>query len=89
MSEYITLSDMDLPWDNTNPKEHFGTMLESLCKVAPSAHVKIYKFIGSGGGWPQGDVIVLRDEAKAVLEFFGMDESDQEWWISESTPLIA
>lgn len=89
MNDYIILDDMDLPWDDMDPKEHLGTMLESLSKVAPSAHVRIRKFIGSGGGWPQGDVIVLREEAKSVLAFFGMDEADIEWWVSESAPLIA
>lgn len=87
MKEYMRIIDIDMPWDNTDPNENFGTMLQKLRKVAPSSFVQVWKYEGSGGGWPQGEIIVLREEARAVLEFFGHDEEDQEWWLSDMVPL--
>lgn len=89
MNNYVIIDDIDLPWDNTDPNENFGTMLEKLTKTAPSAFVQVWRYVGSGGGWPQGQVIVLRDEARAVFEFFGYDEVDQDYWLEQVTPLGA
>jgi len=76
-SEWYYINDIDFPWDDLN--ESFEIMLEKLAKEVPSAFVKVNKFVGSGGGWPQGEIIVHSNDVKKLFEFFGQD--DIEWAI--------
>lgn len=76
-SEWLYISDMDLTFDDTS--ESFQIMLEKLAKEVPSAFVKLNRFVGSGGGWPQGEVIVHSNDVEKLFEFFGQD--DIEWAI--------
>ncbi len=82
---YSYIDDVDLPFDT--PNETFEQMLEKLAREVPSAFVKLMRFKGSGGGWPQAEVIVKTQDLRKFFEFFGFDESDVEWAISQTTPL--
>jgi hypothetical protein len=70
--EWKFIADIDLPWDDTNELWH--QMLERLSKACPSAHIQLSRFVGSGGGWPQGSVIIHSKDVKAFAEFFGHDD---------------
>ena len=77
MKEYMRIIDIDMPWDNMDPNENFGTMLQKLRKVAPSSFIQVWKYEGSGGGWPQCAIVCLEEDVDAVLEFIGFDEYDR------------
>jgi hypothetical protein len=89
MTKYVRIADIDLCWDDTDPKANLGTLLEELAKAAPSSFVKIFKYVGSGGGWPQGEIVVRMDEVRAVFEFFGYDEFAQDYEMEYLVPFEA
>ena len=73
--------DLDLAWDDTDPSEGFGPLLEEISKVAPSAFVRVNRFIGCGGGWPDVTIMVARSEAVSLLETLGYDTNDIEFFM--------
>lgn len=81
----VYIDDIDLPWDDTN--DTFEGMLEKLAEKVPSAFVKVNRFVGSGGGWPQGEVVVAADEARDLFAFFGIDEGDLEYRLGHAEPI--
>jgi len=70
--EWKFIDDIDLPWDDTS--DTWPQMLEKLTRVCPSAFVQLWKFEGSGGGWPQGRVIIHSKDLPAFAEFFGYSD---------------
>lgn len=70
--------NIDLAWDDTNPDDGFGPVLEEIARYAPSAFVRVNRFVGSGGGWPDVTIRVARNEARTLLERLGWDECDIE-----------
>ena len=87
MSQWSFISDVDLPFDTEN--ETFEGMLERLAKEVPSAHVQVWRAVGSGGGWPQGNAIVKTSDLTSFFEFFGYDSSDYEIFIEDVVSLDA
>lgn len=77
-TETVTF-DLDLAWDDTDPSEGFGPLLEEISRVAPSAFVRVNRYIGSGGGWPDVTIMVARSEAVTLLEKLGYDSDDIEF----------
>lgn len=82
---YSYINDVDLPFDA--PNETFEQMLERLAKEVPSAFVKVIRFDGPGGGWPQAEALVETLDLEKFFEFFGLEGGDVEWAISQTTPL--
>ncbi len=82
-NEIIEL-DIDLAWDDTNPAEGLGPILEEIGRNVPSAFVRINRLVGSGGGWPDVTIRVERGEARELLTRLGWDETDIEWLIEET-----
>lgn len=75
MKKWMIISDCDITFDN--PNESLGQALERLTEIAPSAFVQVWKYEGSGGGWPQCAIVCLEEDVDAVLEFIGFDEYDR------------
>lgn len=76
MNNDMLTIDLDLSWDDTNPADGFGPVLEEIARVAPTSFVKVNQFVGAGGGWPDVTVLVARGEAEALLKVLGWDEAD-------------
>jgi len=77
MTRYLEI-DIDIAWDDRPGEETFGSVLERITQVAPSAYVKVYAMSGSGGGWPNISILVRDDEFNKLFEDLGYDEDDIE-----------
>lgn len=79
LGKWLYIDDFDCAFDY--PAETFGQMLEKLGREVPTAFVKVHRETGSGGGWPQCEIIVNEVDLEKFLEFFGHDDVD--WYRNE------
>jgi len=66
--------NIDIAWDENC--ESFGSTLEELAKMVPSALVRVNVYKGSGGGWPDVTIVVDDADVWALFEWYGHDDFD-------------
>lgn len=57
--------------------EEFGEMLERLGAAVPEAHVRVIKLIGSGGGWPEMEVVIPEDKIGEFAKWYSEDDAEE------------
>jgi hypothetical protein len=56
--------------------ESFEEVLQRLGKALPNVFVRIIHLKGSGGGWPNIEVVLPENEIRAFAEWFCKDDAD-------------
>lgn len=67
--------DVDIAWDNSyGSSENLGTQLEALRKLIPNSFVRVWKYEGSGGGWPNIEIVFPEDQSEVLAEWLGQTD---------------
>lgn len=61
--------------------EEFGEMLERLSEAMPEAYVRVLRYEGSGGGWPEIEVLLPAEMIAEFAEWYCADDAD--YWVEE------
>lgn len=77
----LKMIEADIAWDNSlDSGENLGTQLEALNKLIPNSWVRVLKYEGPGGGWPQIEIVFPEESAETLAEWLGL-EDDMEFFI--------
>lgn len=72
--------DIDIAWDDSyGSGENLGTQLEALRKLIPNSFVRVLKYKGPGGGWPNIEIVFPEDQSEVLAEWLGRTD-DMEFF---------
>jgi len=61
--------------------EEFGEMLERLSEAMPEVYVRVLRYEGCGGGWPEIEVLLPEEMITEFAEWYCADDVD--YWVEE------